>query len=68
MKKLQPTTQFKKDFKRVKNNPEKLFLLKKVLLLLQNGQPIPAELFPHKLHGQFKDCMECHIQGDFLLV
>lgn len=68
MKKLQPTTQFKKDFKRIKNNPEKLSLLKEVLLLLQNGQPIPAELFPHKLHGKFKDCMECHIQGDFLLV
>ena len=68
MKKLQPTTQFRKDFKRIKNDPEKIALLKSVLLLLQNGKPVPAELFPHKLHGKFKNCMECHIQGDFLLI
>ena len=68
MKKLQPTTQFRKDFKRIKNDPEKIALLKSVLLLLQNGKPVPAELFPHKLHGKFKNCMECHIQCDFLLI
>ena len=26
MKKLQPTTQFRKDFKRIKNDPEKIAL------------------------------------------
>lgn len=68
MKKIQPTTQYRKDFKRIKNNSEKVALLKQVLLLLQKGKPIPPEYFPHKLHGKYNGCMECHIQGDFLLI
>lgn len=68
MKKLQPTTQYKKDIKRYKNNPEKLADLQEVLQMLANEQPIPAEYLPHRLYGQFKNCMECHINGDFLLI
>lgn len=33
-----------------------------------NEQPIPSEYRPHFLLGQYKGCMECHVQGDFLLV
>ena len=49
MKKLQPTTQYKKDLKRYKNNPQKLADLKEVLKRLQNEQPIPADYLPHPL-------------------
>lgn len=68
MKKLHPTTQFKKDLKRYKNDSHKLADLKVVLNFLQNEQPIPAEYFPHPLHGNYKGCFECHINGDFLLI
>lgn len=68
MKKLQPTTQYKKDLKRYRNQPQKLSDLKEILLLLQNGQAVPSEYKPHMLHGAYKGCMECHIQGDFLLI
>jgi len=68
MKKLQPTTQYKKDLKRYKNNPKKLSDLKEVLLKLEKGQPVPEEYSPHMLHGDYKGCMECHIQNDFLLI
>ena len=68
MKKLQPTTQFKKDYKRVKNNPRKVEALKEVLEMLKNEQSIPAEYYPHALQGDYKGCMECHILGDFLLI
>ena len=68
MKKLHPTTQYRKDYKRIKNDSRKVEALKKVLLMLQNEQPIPEEFYPHPLHGDYKDCMECHIQGDFLLI
>ena len=68
MKKLQPTTQYKKDYKRFKNNPAKIKALKEVLEMLVNGQPIPEEYYPHMLKGEYKGCMECHIQGDFLLI
>ena len=36
--------------------------------MLQYGHPIPAEYQPHMLHGNYKGCMESHIQGDFLLI
>ena len=49
MKKLQPTTQYKKDYKKYR-------------------KPIPEAYRPHMLHGEYKGCMECHIEGDFLLI
>ncbi len=68
MKKLQPTTQFKKDYKRIKNNPNKVKDLREILEILKNEQPIPAEYKPHALFGEYKGCMECHVQNDFLLI
>ena len=68
MKNLQPTTKYRKDLKRYRNNTKKLDALKEVLTMLQNEVPIPAEYKPHMLHGDYKGCMECHIQGDYLLV
>lgn len=47
MKTLEPTTKFKKDLKKYKNKPDQLAELKKVLKLLENELPIPAEYKPH---------------------
>lgn len=68
MKQLQPTTQYRKDLKRYKNQPAKLSALAVILTMLTNEQPIPAKYKPHQLHGDYMGCMECHIQGDFLLI
>jgi mRNA interferase YafQ len=68
MKTLFLSSRYKKDYKRYKNQPKKLEALKEVLKMLQREQPIPAEYKPHMLWGQYKGCMECHIQGNFLLV
>ena len=68
MKRLFPSTQYRKDYKRYRNNPIKVTALKEVLDMLANEQPIPAEYLPHPLHGHYKGCIECHIQGDFLLI
>lgn len=67
MKKLKPTTQFKKDYKRFRNNPKKVEKLFKILELLKNEEPIPEENYPHKLTGNYVGHMECHIEGDYLL-
>lgn len=68
MKELQPTTKYRKDLKRYKNQPQKLAALKDVLSMLQHEQPIPQEYSPHMLQGNYKGCMECHVEGDFLLI
>lgn len=68
MKKLKPSTQYKKDVKRIRNNPKKATLLLKILHLLEHELEIPEEYKPHILTGDYSGCMECHIQGDFLLI
>lgn len=68
MKRIYPSTRYKKDYKRYKNNPKKIEALKKVIKLLKEEKPIPAVYQPHMLHGNYQGCMECHIQGDFLLI
>lgn len=68
MKELKPSTQYKKDYKKFRNNPKKLEKLFDILELLKNEQPIPDENSPHKLKGEYAGYMECHIEDDFLLV
>lgn len=68
MKKLKPSTQYKKDLKRIRNNPKKAEALLKILNLLENDIEIPKEYCPHPLTGDYAGCMECHINGDFLLI
>ena len=68
MKKLRPSTQYKKDLKRIRNNPKKAAELLKVLRLLENEEPVQENYRPHMLTNDYAGCMECHIQGDFLLI
>ncbi len=68
MKSLKPSTQYKKDLKRIRSNPQKATELLKVLKMLENEIPIPTEYRPHRLKGDYNGCMECHIQGDLLLI
>ena len=68
MKSFKTSTQFKKDLKRYRNKPLKLKVLADFLELLRLEQPIPANYFPHMLLGKYKGCLECHIEGDFLLI
>lgn len=68
MKSLYYTTQFKKDFKRYKNKPDKLEKLLEVLRMLENEETLPVKYKAHELSGNYKGCMECHIEGDLLLI
>lgn len=45
-----------------------LAALAEIIDLLAHEQPVPAKYKPHLLLGQYKGCMECHVQGDFLLI
>jgi mRNA interferase YafQ len=39
-----------------------------VLDMIINEQPLPPERNNYKLHGKWKDSLECHIQGDWAIV
>ncbi len=56
---LRYTGQFKKDLKRILNQPQKLKALNEVLRMLKNEIKLPE---------RYKGCFECHIEGDFLLI
>jgi len=64
---LKYSSQFKKDLKRYKHNHTILKELEKVLDFLIEGD-LPSKYFNHRLSGEFKDCFECHIKPDILLV
>lgn len=68
MKEVRKSSQFKKDFKRIKNDREKVKALMRIVAFLERGEPIPVEHNPHVLKGQLKGVMECHIGPDFLLL
>ncbi|MDY9917262.1 MULTISPECIES: type II toxin-antitoxin system YafQ family toxin [Proteiniphilum] len=68
MKELRYSTKAKKDLKKYRNNPRKMEKLYQVLYMLINDIEIPETFIPHKLIGQYKGCMECHIDPDFLLI
>lgn len=68
MKEIRYTRQFKKDLKRFLNQPRKLEELKTVLDMLRNDKTLPVKYCLHQLKGRYTGCMECHIEGDFLLI
>jgi mRNA interferase YafQ len=68
MKEIKLTGQFKKDLKRIQNNPKRIAGLKKVLKILQETGILPEKYKPHILTGDYKGCMECHIESDLLLI
>ena len=68
MKMLRYSTQYKKDFKRYRNSPSKLAKLLEVFQMLENEIELPAKYKVHMLKGDYNDFMECHIEGDFLLI
>lgn len=68
MKRLRFTTRYKKDVKRIIHDKKKLSALLEVLRMLEHEIQIPDSYLPHMLTGDYAGHMECHIQGDFLLI
>ncbi len=68
MKRVYYSTQYKKDFKKYRNQHKKIIKLLEVVRMLENEEKLPSELRPHMLKGNLKGCMECHIEEDFLLI
>jgi mRNA interferase YafQ len=62
------TTQFKKDYKRIKKqnkNPEQL---KAVIEKLVEGENLEPKYRDHQLSGNWKGHRDCHIESDWILI
>jgi mRNA interferase YafQ len=65
---LTTTNRFNKSLKLCKKRGYNLSLLQIVIDLLLVDGKLPNQYKPHKLSGNYKDCWECHIKPDWLLV
>ena len=65
---LETTTQFRKDYKRVKKRGYNLTLLKTVIDSLLADEPLDRRHRDHALTGDMANFRECHIQPDWLLI
>lgn len=68
MKTLKISNQFKRDLKKYKHQTSKICALEIVLGYLRRGEEIPKEYNPHKLYGNYKGHLECHVENDLLLI
>lgn len=64
------TSVFKKDIKVVKKRNKDLRKLKKVIDTLASGQLLEEKYHDHQLVNtiHYKNCRECHIEPDWLLI
>jgi mRNA interferase YafQ len=66
--KPQPSTQFKRDLKRSKNQNRDIDHLQKVIILLASKKTLPNKYRDHALIGDWHEYRECHISPDWLLI
>ena len=62
------TTQFKKDYKRIKKQNKDLSKIRGVIEKLVSDQELEATYNDHQLSGNWKGHRECHIESDWLLI
>ncbi len=62
------TTQFKKDYKRIKRQNKDLHKLESVIKVLLNEQKLDPRYKDHPLTGNWKNHRDCHIEPDWLLI
>ena len=68
--KVDYTTEFKKDYKKIKKQNKNIEKLKTIIEQLASGNKLEEKYKDHKLNDnkRFKDGRECHIEPDWLLV
>ena len=65
------TTRFKRDYRREQSATlgKKLdVLLMDAVTLLADNQPLPRRYVNHQLVGEWRDCHDCHLRPDLVLI
>lgn len=62
------TTQFKKDYKRIKKQNKDIRKIKYVIETLASGVILDSRFRDHGLTGSLKDFRNCHIEPDWILI
>ena len=62
------TKQFAKDIKRMEKRGKSPEKIKKVIKMIVNEERLDANYKDHKLIGNYRGRLECHIEPDWLLI
>lgn len=68
MRSIRRDTQFKKDVKLLQKHGKDMDKLKRIIIFLVEGEKLPLKNKDRHLKGTLKDCRECHIEPDWLLI
>jgi mRNA interferase YafQ len=68
MKAIFQTSQFKKDFKRIKKRGNDLNKLKEVVSATANSEALQERHRDHALSGNWSGSRDCHIEPDWILI
>jgi mRNA interferase YafQ len=71
MRTIEWTSQFKRDFKRESKSQHRSTLddhLFPIIERLAHDKPLEARYCDHALTGEWKDCRDCHIKPDLVLI
>jgi mRNA interferase YafQ len=68
MRSIRRHHQFKRDVRRLVRQGKDMDELKEVIERLARGESLPVQLKDHPLKGTLRDCRECHIEAEWLLI
>ena len=68
MKAIYETSQFRKDFKKLKKQGKQIGKLKEIVRCIAEGKPLEPRYRDHSLIGPMKGSRDCHIEPDWLLI
>ncbi len=68
MKRLSQSNQFQKDIKRMKKRGNDIEKLQSVVTKLASNQSLHPRHRDHPLMGEWKNCRDCHIDPDWILI
>lgn len=62
------TGQFKRDVKRIESRGKDMAKLQAVVRTIVERSPLERARVDHRLHGEWKGCRDCHVEGDWVLI
>lgn len=68
MYRLRVSKRFEKAFDLCARRGYDMNVIKKAMRLLEKNGELPPEYKTHKLTGEYKGCLECHLKPNWLLI
>lgn len=62
------TSQFRKDFKKLKKRGKVIEKLKSVVNVISAGEPLEEQHHDHPLSGKWTGSRDCHVEPDWILI